>query len=158
MVLRSCAHLTPFGQGASHRRKVRNAFVLCLARPRKVLFFEWNLVRGLASFFWSWSADKITVLNEDWANALHLQKNVLFFCAALFTPNVSRGEVAPRRCGLKAKQGCKCVGRFALMASVGMCAPGRRTERSVGRPALSFTSIFNRQHRARGRVSDRAAI
>lgn len=26
MVLRSCALLTPFRQGASHRRKVRNAF------------------------------------------------------------------------------------------------------------------------------------
>ena len=40
--------------------------------------------------------------------------------------------------GLKVKQGCKCVGRFTLMASVGMCEPGRLTERSVGRHTLSL--------------------
>lgn len=151
MVLRSCALLTPFRQGASHRRKVRDAFVLCLARPRKVLFFEWNLVRGLASFFWMTNAAQ----SHRTSKALALQKNVnLLLLWKTFTPDASRGEVAPRRCGLKTKQGGNERWSFVLMASVGMCEPGRRTERSVGRLTLSFTPIFNRQHSARGRVLD----
>jgi hypothetical protein len=117
MVLRSCAHLTPFGQGAGHRRKVRGAFVLCLARPRKVLFFDRSSARGLASFFWSWSANKITVLNEDWANALHLQKNVLLFCAALLPKCLS---------GWSGSQALRPQDKAAKASALQFCFDGQR--------------------------------
>jgi hypothetical protein len=56
MVLRSCALLTPFRQGASHRRKVRNAFnnlerEQALAAPMKCCglhhFFEAEVMTKL---------------------------------------------------------------------------------------------------------------
>ena len=77
--------------------------------------------------------------------ALHLQKNVTFFFFAKLLPQMPLGvEWLPGVAASKQSSVGKCVGSFALMASVGMCAPGRRTERSVGGVTLSFTRIFNR--------------
>jgi len=67
-----CALLTPFGQGASHRRKVRNAFVLCLARPRKFCSSIEVQHGGLHHFFEAQMPRNPTAQSK----ALALQKNV----------------------------------------------------------------------------------
>lgn len=82
MVLRSCALLTPFRQGASHRRKVlRICFMLSAPLESFVLRMKFSV--GACSITVKAKCAKESVTIRDQTSAFTFARDVIFFARAI---------------------------------------------------------------------------